>query len=147
MINVAKEKLVDCLTELSPLLSNHWCEVEHDKEAVPLNPDFLTYLTLEAEGNLMLVTARDNGEIVGYMWDIVAINLHYGKLYSVNDVLYVSPTQRGKGLLKSMCVEIEKHLVKAGAVVRTMNIKYKGSSTVCGYTPVELVYHKNLIGV
>lgn len=144
MIEVKIAKLVDHLEELAPKLASHWSEVEQDKDQVTLDPDFVSYLKLEEAGYLMLVICTSNECIVGYMWDLIHTNLHYNKLYAVNDVVYVDPRYRGYGIMHKMNQVAEDNLIKRGVVARTINLKSKQSDTVDGYTSIETVYHKNL---
>lgn len=47
-------------------------------------------------GYLQITTARDNGELVGYLANIVSRNLLYDALCSYHVGWYVSPEYRGK---------------------------------------------------
>jgi len=150
VITVGTESLLNCLKELAPHLAEHWDEVETfiDKQHSPLDPDFVTYLSLESTGQLALVVARDGSTIAGYMWDIVAQNPHYKQVYSVNDMLYVNKDYRGRGILGTMCDVMENHVITMGAVVRSMNVKATNPAPdMCGYSQKEVVYFKNLIEV
>jgi len=144
MINIKIERLIDCLEELAPILAGHWDEVEHDKDEVPLKPDFVTYLKLEEAGHIMLVVARADDKIIGYQWDVVHTNLHYSELYAVNDLMYLNKEYRGSGVFNAMSDVAEEYLISLGVKVRTITFKVESDKMSHGYKLVEHVHHKNL---
>ena len=93
--------------EIKPLLALHWSEVGNFRDAVPLDPDWQSYLDLEARGTLHVTTARDGGRLVGYYVAYVMPHPHYkSTLFGFVDVFFMLPEYRraanGIGLFQAM---------------------------------------------
>ena len=96
MITFAVETLRECLDELLPILEAHFEEVNFDKDQVPHEPDWDDYMLLENSRMLHVVTARENGTLVGYCSTIINTSLHHrNNVFGVNDALYLIPELRG----------------------------------------------------
>lgn len=96
MINYAVEKLDQCLEEMKPLIQAHWEEVSWYKDLIPLAPDWDQYYRMEDSGFLHIVTARDDGVLVGYYSSVITQGLHYMRTrFAMNDALFVHPDYRG----------------------------------------------------
>lgn len=120
------ERWADALPELVPLFAEHWSEVEtHDDEEI-LNPNWKAYLSLDDSGAYVLCIARIDGEIVGYIGDVIHENIHYQKLHAVNDFMYVKPEYRKSEVFPKMLRFVEQHEKKMGCTVRIMHLKRKG---------------------
>jgi len=65
------------IDEIKPLLHGHWEELALNKDKVPLDPQWEFYDARDARGELMLVTLREAGRVVGYFIGFVAAGLHY----------------------------------------------------------------------
>lgn len=77
MLKAQAECLAERLEEIKPLLPVHWEKLALDKEAVPLDPQYALYLAREEAGQLLLVTLRDDGKMIGYWIAFVCAGLHY----------------------------------------------------------------------
>jgi GNAT superfamily N-acetyltransferase len=62
------------------------------------NPNITAYLSSEMSGELLILTARRAGRIIGYAMFIVKLHPHYQKLVAFDDDFYVVPEER-KGLV------------------------------------------------
>jgi len=83
------------LEEVKPLLQDHWGEVALNKNKLALDPDWSAYEHLEAQGQLKIFTAREEGTLVGYFVSFVYPSLHYkNRLFSSNDLTYLVPSHR-----------------------------------------------------
>jgi GNAT superfamily N-acetyltransferase len=83
----------------------HFEEVAGFKDMlVHVNPDIDKYLANEKNGRLHVIKARaHNKTLVGYSIHIVYTHLHYRHvLIASDDVFYVTPTMRGRGVAKAM---------------------------------------------
>ena len=95
MIEYAVEKLDTCLEEIEPLLREHYHEIAWYKDKIPYDPDFERYQTIEDAGILHIVTARDEGKLIGYFVSLISYGMHYmSTKYAVNDVLFLHPDYR-----------------------------------------------------
>lgn len=87
-------------SEIIPLWEKHYDELVHDKDRIPLAPDFRKYQEYATAGALHIVTARKQGQLIGYVFAIVTPHLHYATtLCGFWDLYYVLPEHRkGEGL-------------------------------------------------
>jgi L-amino acid N-acyltransferase YncA len=89
------ELLRQCHHEMGPLLQDHWEEIALDHHEVPLAPDWERYFDLDDKGSLSVVTARADGEMVGYHVAVITPHLHYkNTLHGITDVYYLKPSYR-----------------------------------------------------
>ena len=70
----------DTFGEMRELLERHWDEVALKDVSGPLDIDENMYRLLEANGNLVLVTAREDGVPAGYAAYLLGPNPHYRSL-------------------------------------------------------------------
>jgi hypothetical protein len=90
-----KEFLCDVIAEVEPLLRLHYEELTLNKDRVKLDPDWDRYAQLEHAGAFHVLTARDDGHLIGYSAFFLAPHLHYrGLTVANNDVLYLHPERR-----------------------------------------------------
>lgn len=115
MITAQIEPFAERLEELKSLLPLHWEELALNRDKVPLDPQYEIYLQREARGELLFMTLREAGELVGYFIGFIAPGLHYRTcLTCTMDIFYVHPEKRkGRGgivLFKA----VEKELKRRG---------------------------------
>ena len=90
MIVIAKEEFSGVVVEAKELVEQHYKELTLNKEAMELFPNWDKYFALDADSSLVLITARDDGKLVGYSLFILSPHLHYKKqLVAYNDVLFL----------------------------------------------------------
>jgi hypothetical protein len=90
MIQYQQERFVDLMPELPEIFYKHWNDIALDKDVIPLDPAWDEYMRLEALGMLHIVTARDAGRLVGYVFSLVQPHLHYKKsLTAWTDLMYL----------------------------------------------------------
>lgn len=77
MITAQVENYTECLEEMKPLYPAHWEALALNKDKVPLDPQYHIYLARDALGEVLLVTLRDKGTLVGYFIGFIAPGLHY----------------------------------------------------------------------
>lgn len=109
MITAQVESLTERLEEMKPLFPMHWEELALNKDRVPLDPQYDIYLERDAKGQVMFVTLRELGELVGYFVGFVAPGLHYRTCLTLTmDIFYVRPDKRGRcGVKLFRAVETE----------------------------------------
>lgn len=96
MLIFQHEKWHDCVAEMRPLWPEHWAELALNRDAVELACDEAKYEYGEANGNLHIVTARDDGRLVGYYYGMLLHHLHYKNagLMCYTDVYFLKPEYR-----------------------------------------------------
>lgn len=110
MLTAQPEDFMPFLEEVKPLLERHWEELALNKDKVPLSPQYDVYIQRDALGQIMLVTLREAGELVGYFVGFVSPGLHYSTcLTLIMDIFWLAPEHRGKmgGLKLFKAVERE----------------------------------------
>lgn len=99
MLTTQIESFTQRLSELQVLLPLHYEELALNQDKVPLSPQYDTYVERERRGELVFVTLREQGELVGYFIGFIAPGLHYSTcLTCTMDIFYVHPRHRGAGL-------------------------------------------------
>lgn len=143
------EKFTDTVLEAVPLLEQHWAEITHDKMKMKLNPDIAAYKALDQVGQLLIITARSDGKLIGYIIFIVCTHLHYKDiLVATDDIHYIHPEFR-KGLIGYKLFRFaEKELSSRNVdmVLLRTKVKMKNGPLFerLGYTAVDVDYCKFL---
>jgi hypothetical protein len=75
-----RETIAVVRPEVQSLIEMHYEEVAQFKQAQKLDPDWEAYDRLEKTGKAWLMTARADGELVGYIVMLVGFHLHYKTL-------------------------------------------------------------------
>jgi L-amino acid N-acyltransferase YncA len=96
MLTAQVEPYADCINELRALYPSHWEELALNKDKVPLDPMYEIYDAKDAEGQVMVVTLRRAGELVGYFVGFVGPGLHYRTCLTLTmDMFWTHPSIRG----------------------------------------------------
>jgi GNAT superfamily N-acetyltransferase len=149
MITAHIEELdAETLNEAKPLLPSHYDELsEHKQAGIPLDPQFDLYLARAAAGQVIYVTLRERGALIGYLVSFVAPGMHYqGCLTCTTDIFYVTPDLRGLhgGTLlfdawKKECARRGVNLMQIG--IKTRHAKYAGPLLeAAGFKATELMF-------
>lgn len=148
MITVQLESLAERLEEIKVLLPLHYEELALNQDKVPLVPQYDIYLARERAGQLMMMTLREAGELVGYFIGFIAPGLHYSTcLTCTMDIFYVKKELRGSGLpgLK-LFRAVEKECKRRGVQRMFMGSKVKADASALferlGAEKVEVYYSK-----
>lgn len=102
---------------MKPLLYDHWQELGLDID-LKGDPNFEQMEQLEKAGLWHILTARDGGKLIGYLWALLSPHLHYksSKPMLIVDAYYVVPEyRRGTGLRLLKFMELfakEKQAIK-----------------------------------
>lgn len=145
MITAQVESFTQTLDELKPLLPRHWEELALHKEKVPLAPQYDIYERREELGELLFITLRETGVLVGYFVGFIAPGLHYKTCLTLTmDVFYVWPEQRGQGAGFLLFKAVEKEAKRRGVQRMFVGSKlHKDASWLferLGYEEVERYY-------
>ena len=148
-VTYQQEFLDSVIPEIKPLLDDHWKEIANHKDKIRLNPDWVTYKSLEADGGLKIFTARSGGNLIGYFVVVVNRGLHYrDHLFATNDVIFLTKEYRNTGLGHKLIEFAEKCLSEDGVTVLAINTKvnhpFDGLMEQMDYRLTERVYTKVL---
>lgn len=93
------ELWAQCVDEMRPLWPEHWSELALNQGTIELECDEEKYRMGEANGCLHIVTARQDGVLVGYYYGMLMHHLHYKSagLMCYSDVYFLKPEYR-KGI-------------------------------------------------
>ena len=141
------ERWSDLQAEMLPLLSKHWEEIAINRDKIPLDIDMDRYAALEEAGALHIVTAREDGELIGYHVAIVSPHLHYkSTLHGITDVYFIRPEHRkgftGIRLFKRVEEEMRKLGVRKLFTGTKLHLDMGKVFERLGYSPTERLYTK-----
>jgi len=86
--------------DLPPLFERHWQELGTHKDQIPLDPDWDRYFLLAQTGTLRVRTARVDGVLAGYIFNLVGPGLHYrSTLHAEIEMFWLDPVYRGMGVV------------------------------------------------
>jgi GNAT superfamily N-acetyltransferase len=110
-ITFAKEQYPNCNAEIYNLLAQHYTEVKLKPDQIKLNLDDAAYRQMHGLGNLVLITARHDSDLVGYATVFLKADLHSAHtLTGFADSYYLLPAfRRGWAGIK-LIREIERVL-------------------------------------
>lgn len=145
MIKIQEESGYLSMLEGMVLAANHYKEVESKSEHIPFNPNLDTFKALLDAGMLVLVTARDEGKMVGYFMMLVTDDLLTGSPSAQEMGIFVTKKYRGGSTFVRMEKEMTRCLKERG--FKEMRIMFKTGHntdipTRMGYEETERVYQK-----
>lgn len=147
-VYIQHEPLADCWDEMTELFGEHYREIAHYQD-IALEPDAETYFKLAAQGAVRIYTARDAGELVGYVMFLLRHNPHYmSSLNALQDVLYLRPSHR-RGMTGVRLLKLAEERLRAEGV-QVVYHHVKRTNRVgellarLGYDLVDEVYAKRL---
>ena len=95
MITAQVESLTENLEDLKSMFPDHYRELALNQDKVPLDPQYDIYLARDAAGQVMYVTLRKDGELIGYLVAFIAPGLHYRTcLTCTTDIFFIHPDYR-----------------------------------------------------
>lgn len=148
-ITYQSELLFQCVLEAQPLIAAHHAEVEMDRPGFIFAVDWGQYRRAEEAGVLHIITARQEGEMVGYVTAMIAPHRHSaGAIHAQGDLIYLKPRARKGRTAFDLHNAAETHFKNKGATYLSWSAKM-GSTLEkllprLGYQPEEIVYGKPL---
>lgn len=147
MITAQVEPYMDCLPELMACYDHHWEELALNKDKVPLAPQYDVYEARDDAGQLMLVTLREAGRLVGYFIGFIAPGLHYKTCLTLTmDIFWTHPDVRGGFAGVKLFRAVEKDARRRGVHRIFYGSKmHKDASRLFEFLkmePVEMYYTK-----
>lgn len=95
VITAQVESLTERLDELKVFFPAHAAELDTYADRRPLMPDYNDYLRRDAAGQVLLVTVRRDGALIGYFVGFVVRALHYQTtLTCLQDIFFITPEAR-----------------------------------------------------
>lgn len=147
MIDIKEETTLKAIKEGVALGVNHYNEVESKSGDIPYKPNMAMFKELLKQGMFVAVTARKDGEMIGYFLMLVTKDLLTGSPSAQELGIFVSEEYRGSSVFIRMEREMTKILKRRG--LKEMRIMFKtGHNTDMparlGYEETERVYQKFL---
>jgi GNAT superfamily N-acetyltransferase len=149
MMTAQVEPYFQCVSELALLYRDHWEELalDKDKPEAALDPNWQVYNERDAAGQVLLITLRDTGQLVGYFLGFIAPGLHYKKCLTYHgDIFRVLPSHRGKQggmrLGKALIAECKRRGVKRMFIGEKLHTPASSLLTALGFLPVERTYSR-----
>jgi hypothetical protein len=138
--------------ELPPLFERHWQEIALDHDAVPLAPDWDSYYDLELRGILHILTARADGALAGYIFNLIGGHQHYISTRCAHtEMFWLAPRWRRGWQPVTFFLENLRGLKDREVVLSTVNYKWHFQQgrvgrlfARLGYRPTDVVCRKLL---
>lgn len=147
MITAQVEPYSKCLPELMECYDLHWEELALNKDKVPLDPQYDLYEARDEAGQLLLVTLRETGRLVGYFIGFIAPGFHYKTCLTLTmDIFWTHPDVRGGFSGVKLFRLVEKEAKRRGVHRMFYGSKmHKDASRLFQFLkmdPVEMYYTK-----
>ncbi len=147
MITYHIESFEERLEELKVLLPAHYEELALNKDHVPLSPQYSIYIDRERAGQLIFVTIREAGELIGYFIGFIAPGLHYSTcLTCTMDIFYIRSDKRqgssGVRLFRFVEAELRRRGVKRWFMGSKIHADASALFKRIKAVPVETYYSK-----
>lgn len=150
MITAQVENLTEQLRDnpdFKAMFGGHYEELALDKDHVPLDPQYEIYFRRDALGEVIFVSLREDGQLIGYFVGFVAPGLHYRTcLTCTMDIFYIRPDRRGGASALKLFRTVERELKRRGVQRWFCGTKlHKDASRLfeaMKFKPVETYYSK-----
>jgi GNAT superfamily N-acetyltransferase len=118
MITCQVETMRDTIEELKVMFPVHHEELGLFKDKMPLDPRYEDYEIRENNGQLLLVTVREDAKIIAYWVSFIVPSLHYQTtLANQLDIFWVHPDHRGNKVGFIMAAKVKEESIKRGVKV------------------------------
>lgn len=88
------ESWSDYYRDCQDLWREHYDEIATHKDEMEMSPDIASYRFIESQGQLQILTARENGKMIGYQISVVKRHLHYATLCGFEDSYFLTKSSR-----------------------------------------------------
>lgn len=145
-LSLNSESFKDNYKELIAMSQDNFEEVELNKDVLPLDVDYDSYILIEELGGLKLFVLRDGDDPVGYWIFLTSPCLHYKGKWSANcDVVYIKPGYRNKNTI-SCFKAIDETLKNSGVSMVLYHCKanktFRRLMRIAGYENTEQTFMK-----
>jgi hypothetical protein len=148
MITYQEEAYSDCVDDLVELYPEHYAEVEQPvADKYKLDPNWEQYFNLEKSGSFKVITCRDEGTLVGYMFFIISPHLHVKSCMTAYEDIYFLRKDYRKGRTGIKMFQYAEQYLKSLNVNRILcsTKVHQDNSRLfeyLGYSFVEKLFHK-----
>lgn len=146
MITAQVEDFTAGIEELSVLLPRHHLELAIDPLEIPLEPKWDLYRARDAAGQILYVTVREAGALVGYFVGFIVDSLHNPLRVCVQDVFWTTPEKRLNGAGKLLFETVEREFKRRGGgrwiVATKVHLPADGFFRAHGFSEIEHSYWK-----
>ncbi len=145
MLSYQEENWESTKQELIAILPTHYQELALHKDKVPLMPNWEVYTQMAARNELLFVTVREEGKLIGYFLGFVGPALHYITCLTCHmDIFYIVPEARGNNCGWFLFKKVEELCKQRGVQNLVVGCKlHKDVSFLfekLGYTEIERTY-------
>lgn len=149
-MQIQMESLGTCVSDLSELILGYYADTNAQDGIPPLRMDWAFYANLEKQDRLVIITAREDEELLGFgMYMLVNHPQHGGMLTAIANTLGVATKHRGHGIGRQL-VEAAEIYFRSATQVKMMvhghRMIYKAEPLFpkLGFTLEEQIYIKVL---
>ena len=133
----AEESWGEYYKDCQELWKLHYKEIASDKDRKKLSADVTRYESLEACGQLYILTARKDGVMVGYVVAAICYHPHFSEiLCAFEDMYFLAPEYRGAKVGMRLIKRALKGMKACGAQMAFFHTKdYKNNGRLlnaCG---------------
>src|SRR6185312_6140780 len=123
MLSFQIESVEQWASEAAPLYGKHWRELGLDLD-LEIAPDIEKMKVMESLGIFTVITARQEGKLIGYLLAVVSTHLHYrtSPRMFIIDAYYILPEFR-KGAGAKLLKFAEHTAKKLGAIKMYLSCK------------------------
>lgn len=149
-VTIQPELVRDCWDEAAALLKHHWEGTATYRRHEPFNPDKSRYIAYNDMGFLHLLTAREDGKLIGYFVVYVTESMHSQIKMATEDTFYIHPDHRYGRLALRFLKYIESYLAELGVKDILFSCEIENTTGIkrlldyLGYQPVIVQYNKHL---
>lgn len=150
MIQIQPERVSDCWDEIDTLARQHHAGTTSYRRHEPYNPDKARYIYNNDIGFFHLLTARDEGRLVGYFGLYLTPSMHSQLLTATEDTFFIHPDYRQGRLALRMLRHVEQFCQARNVHELLFSCEMDNTSGIKGllglldYEPVIMQYRKCL---
>lgn len=143
----AIEQFKDAIDEARPLLQLHWEEIAKNKGLLKLDPDMAMYERINE--NVLLITARSDGKLIGYFVWFLLMHPHYRQVsVAEEDLHFLLPEHRrgmtGYNLVKAACQAAIERGAKLLVSREKIGHEHPALMKRLGFVPTDIVYTRGV---
>ena len=109
MIEFGVESFDQAVNDIQELIKLHYEEIALNKDVIPLDPDWDKYRALMTNNLACLITARDDGKLVGYSIFFVTSHPHYKSTIFANNDLIIKIINNSPSSDNEVVLEVYKY--------------------------------------
>lgn len=150
MITYQQDTFQAILPEFKVLLKEHMAEMNYfQMHGAEFDPNYDMYMAANEDKKLRLITAKDDGALIGYIaFGIGKLSRYQNTIVAREDIYYVKPEYRHRGIATKLFYEAERVLERCNVdfMVATTKMYHDRSGLLekSGYELFEKVFAKRL---